>query len=178
MSIAQRISNQLQDRPEYKSMPEPTTMGPEATVAEAVAAMYNRNYGCVVVVDNDRKVMGMLTERDIMRKLVHEGKDPKQTKVADIMSSKPRVAHPTDNVVDWLRIMSNERFRRLPVVDDKGRLLKLFTQGDFVSYTWPDLLHEFTEGTKKNIRNNYPLWMLVGGIMLYSLAMILLVSAI
>ena len=45
-------------------------------------------------------------------------------------------------LLDWMRIMSNERFRRLPVVDDEGRIKAVFTQGDFVSYTWPDLIYQ------------------------------------
>lgn len=178
MAIPKTIGAQLKDRPEYKNMPTPLAMKEDATVAEAVKAMCDRNYGCVVITGDKGQVTGILTERDLMRKLLNQGKDPNTTPVSEIMSSKPRLAREDDNVVDWLRIMSNERFRRLPVVDENGKLKAVFTQGDFVSYTWPDLLHQITEGTKANVSKNYPLWMLVGGIMLYSLAMVILVSAI
>lgn len=172
------VGKQLRDRPEYKSMPKPLTFLETATAAEAVTAMCKKSFGSVIVLDEAGKVTGVVTERDIMRKLVNEEKDPKTTTLAEIMTHNPRVAHDTDNVVDWMRIMSNERFRRLPVVDENDKLKVVFTQGDFVSYTWPDLIHQATENTKENITRNYPLWMLAGGVMLYSLLMVVVVSVI
>ncbi|MDZ7711781.1 MAG: CBS domain-containing protein, partial [Rhodovibrio sp.] len=128
----------ISDRPEFKSKPTPLTFRRDATVAEAVAAMSERNYGAVIVTDQDNKVEGVMTERDVMRKIVNAERDAKQTKLSDVMTTEVRTARADDDVLDWLRIMSNERFRRLPIVDDKGRLQAVFTQGDFVSYTWPE----------------------------------------
>jgi CBS-domain-containing membrane protein len=69
--------------------------------------------------------------------------------------------------------MSNERFRHLPVLDDDGRLLNILSQGDFVSYTWPDLLLNFREKTSETLRGTAaPLPILIGGIMLYTLLII------
>ncbi len=70
-----------------------------------------------------------------MNKLVAKELDPRGTVLSDIMTANPRLARETDDLTDWLRIMSNERFRRLPVVDDNGHIKAVFTQGDFVSYT-------------------------------------------
>ena len=53
------------------------------------------------------------------------------TKIKDIMTSNPRVGYEDDDVLDWLRTMSNDRFRRLPVVDENGSIKAIFTQGDF-----------------------------------------------
>ncbi len=178
MNAADNAKTQLRDRPEFKSMPKPLTFTGDVTVVEAVRAMCQKNFGSVIVVDADGKIEGIVTERDLMRKVIDKGKDPNTTRLQDIMTGDIRVARETDNVVDWLRIMSNERFRRLPVVDENGKLLNVFTQGDFVSYTWPDLLYQVKEGTRKSVNRNFPLWVMVGGIMLYSILMIILVSAI
>lgn len=168
----------LKDRPEFASKPKPLCFPPTATVYEAVVAMSDRNFGSVVIVDNDQKVIGIATERDVMKKLVAVNKDPQQTALSEIMTHNPRLARETDDVVDWLRIMSNERFRRLPVVDDEGRIQVIFTQGDFVSYTWPDLIYQAKELAKASVGRNYPIWLIGGGIMLYSLLMIIVVSSI
>lgn len=137
-----RKGARIVDRPEYASKFRPLTARSGTTVAEAVAAMKLKNFGCIVITDESGHVEGIVTERDIMFKLVAENGDPRTVLLSDIMTSDLRMAKETDNVVDWLRIMSNERFRRLPVVDSEGRLQALLTQGDFVSYTWPDLLYQ------------------------------------
>jgi len=167
---------QLRDRPEYASKPKPLTMRREATVAEAVAAMTDKRYGSVVVVDGDDRVEGIVTERDVMTKIVHAGRDATATRLADIMTPEPRVARETDDIVDWLRIMSNERFRRLPVVDAEGRIRAVFTQGDFVSYTWPDLLYQASSLAKASIGRNWAIVLIGGGVALYSLLMVLVVG--
>jgi CBS-domain-containing membrane protein len=94
------------------------------------------------------------------------------------MTRDPRVALETDDVVDWLRIMSNERFRRLPVVDAEGRIKVVFTQGDFVSYTWPELIYQAKQLAKASVARNYAVWLIVGGIGLYALLMILVLISL
>jgi len=178
VETANRRGGRLMDRPEYKSKPKPLTKGPETTVSDAVAAMSDKSYGCVIVVDPDDRAIGVVTERDIMNKLVGKGLDPTATKLSEIMTAEPRMAREEDDMLDWLRIMSNERFRRLPVVDDEGRVKAVFTQGDFVSYTWPDLIYQAKELAKASVGRNYPVWLIGGGIMLYSILMIIVVSSI
>ena len=168
----------IMDRAEYASKPKPLTFGPDELVKPAVAAMSEMNYGSVMVIDDDRKVIGVVTERDIMKKLVNGALDPSKTKLSEIMTHEPRLAKETDDLVDWLRIMSNERFRRLPVVDEDGRIKAVFTQGDFVSYTWPDLMGQAKELAKASVFRNWPLFLIGGGIMLYSLLMIIVVRSI
>lgn len=176
MSTANPYTMQLRNRPEFASKPKPLTFPPTATVAEAVAAMSERNFGSVIVIDGDQKVIGVVTERDVMKKLVNADLSAKETRLDDIMTHDPRVARETDDVLDWMRIMSNDRFRRLPVVDEEGRIKAVFTQGDFVSYTWPDLIYQAKELAKASIGRNYPIWLIGGGIMLYSLLMIIVLT--
>ena len=123
-----------------------------------------------------KKVIGVATERDIMNKVVAKELDSHNTIVEDIMTPNPRLARETDDLIDWLRIMSNERFRRLPVVDANGEIKAVFTQGDFVSYTWPDLMYQMKSIATATVSKNFATFLIGGGIALYSLAMIILVK--
>jgi signal-transduction protein with cAMP-binding, CBS, and nucleotidyltransferase domain len=138
--------------------------------------MSKKNYGSVVVVDSDKKVIGVVTERDIMNKVVGKELNPKETLLSSIMTENPKLARETDDMLEWLRIMSNERFRRLPVVDDQGRIKAVFTQGDFVSYTWPDLMYQMKSIATATVTKNWPLFLIGGGIAIYSLVLILVIS--
>jgi CBS domain-containing protein len=68
-----------------------------------------------------------------MNKFVNKRKVAEETLVSEIMTKDVKVVRETEYVLDWFRIMSNGRFRRLPVVDESGRVVCVFTQGDFVS---------------------------------------------
>ena len=177
MSDYIRPGMRIMDRAEYHQKPKPLTFTEDATVAEAVAAMCERGYGSVIIVDSDDKVTGVVTERDVMQKIVDRDKDAKTTKLADVMTRDPRVARETDEVVDWLRMMSNERFRRLPVVDEHGRIKVVFTQGDFVSYTWPDLMHQAAQMAKATLGRNFTFVMIGGGVAIYTILMIIVLNA-
>lgn len=168
----------LKDRPEFSNKSKPLSTTPDAMVASAVGQMSAVNYGSIMVNDGEGKLIGVLTERDIMRRLVNEGRDPKTTKVEDVMTRDPRVANEDDDVTDWLRIMSNDRFRRLPVVDDEGRVQAVFTQGDFVSYTWPDLIYQAKELAKASVLDRFPILLIGGGIAVYTIVMALIFSSI
>ena len=164
------------DRPEFESKPEPLTVLPEAMASEAIERMCERKFGSSIVVYGERRVLGILTERDVMNRLVNAGLDPTKTPVRKIMTSKPRIANADDNVLDWLRIMSNERFRRLPIVNNDGELLAVMTQGDFVSYTWPELVHQAKQLAKATVTTNSQIFLVFGGIAVYSLALVLILG--
>ncbi|MEM0898629.1 MAG: CBS domain-containing protein [Pseudomonadota bacterium] len=164
------------DRIEYRSKPKPLTMDADDTVADAVAAMSSKNYGSVVITDGKGGIAGLVTERDVMKRLVNEQRDPKKTKLSDIMTTQVKTANEDDDVRDWLRVMSNERFRRLPVVDGNGRLIAMMTQGDFVSYTWPELLDQITDKAAETVGNRYQLFLIGGGVLLYSLVLVFMLG--
>lgn len=178
MAPKERGGDRLMDRAEYSSKPKPLTRGPEVMVSDAVAAMSDKNYGCVIITDPDEKVIGVVTERDIMNKIVGRGLDPKTTPLSEIMTADPRLAKETDKMLDWLRIMSNERFRRLPVVDDEGRIKVVFTQGDFVSYTWPDLMGQMKNMLRAQAMGNFHYLLIGGAILIYALAMVVVLAVV
>ena len=170
-----RIGTRLIDRPEFKTKPTPVTFNKNDTIDMAAEVMSDKNYGSVVIVDKNQKVIGIVTERDIVKKLVLKNLSPKTTKLEEIMTPNPRVADENDNVLDWLRIMSNDRFRRLPVVDKNGKIKVIFTQGDFVSYTWPDLFYQASQMAKASILGGFSIYGLITMMVIYSIAIIIAV---
>ena len=76
-----RPGSRLMDRPEYKSKQMPLTKSPDTNAFDAVIAMSKKNYGSVVVIDSEKKVIGVVTERDIMNKVVGQELHPVVTVV-------------------------------------------------------------------------------------------------
>jgi CBS domain-containing protein len=167
----------IKDRLEFMSKAPVLTFAPDAMVIDAVHAMSEKNYGACVVVNAENKPVGIITERDFMRRLLHKSLDAHTTPIRDIMSTELKLAHPEDKVVDWIRVMSNERFRHLPVVDDTGRLLNVMSQGDFISYTWPQLMVKIKDEAVKSFIERYHLYLLLGGVMLYTIVMMFVIGA-
>lgn len=167
----------IAELPEFKNKSEPFAMNGAEMVSTAVKTMAEKNFGSVVIVDKDKKVEGIVTERDLLRRLLGGKLDPEKTPLSAIMTSKPHLAHVDDEHYDWLRLMSNKRFRHLPVVDEDGRLVNLMSQGDFVSHSWPELISMFSGKATETMRGPAaPLPILFGGVMIYSLAMIALLK--
>ena len=173
----ERSGTRLIDRPEFKTKPRPITFLAKDKVSDAVKVMSEKNYGSVIIVDKQDKVIGVVTERDIVKKLVDRGLSSKNTKLEQIMTKNPRVANENDNVLDWLRIMSNDRFRRLPVVDENNKIKVIFTQGDFVSYTWPDLIYQASQMAKSTFMKGFSINSLLIFMLVYAVAVFATIRA-
>ncbi len=106
------------------------TVGPTATVAELVATLSSYNVGAMPVVDGGRLV-GIVSERDVVRRLHAAGASLLDGRVADIMTSDVTTCAPGDLVADLARVMTAGRFRHLPVVED-GELVGIVSIGDLV----------------------------------------------
>jgi CBS domain-containing protein len=169
---------QIKDRPEFKRKAAVLTFGPDDSVMEAVGIMSQRNYGAAVIVDAENKPLGIATERDFMKRLLNEGRDPRQTRLGEIMTTDLKVARAEDDLLDWLRHMSNERFRHLPVVDDEGRLISILSQGDFVSYTWPELMSRLREQARATFDISPSLFGTIGGVIIFMLAVIVILQLV
>jgi CBS domain-containing protein len=100
---------------------ESAAVPPESTVAEAVRLMLARRVGAVVVVDANR-VVGIFTERDVLKKLALSGRDPEKVPVSELMTTPVETASPQTSPGDALASMLEHHFRHLPVVDSSGRL--------------------------------------------------------
>jgi CBS domain-containing protein len=100
---------------------KPVTVGPRATLGEVATLMRQEDCGSIPVVENGRLV-GIVTDRDIVVRAIAAGKDPKSTPVSEVMSADPVTVDPKGDVKDAERQMRERQVRRLPVVED-GRLV-------------------------------------------------------
>lgn len=106
------------------------TVPPGLSVREATRGMDVRNVGAALVVGDDGALVGIFTERDLLRRVVSQGRDPNETPVAEVMTPKPDTVTPRHLAVEALRLMRDGRYRHLPVVDS-GRILGILSQRDF-----------------------------------------------
>ncbi len=101
----------------------PPSVNPEHTVAEAIKQMLDARVGAITVVDSERVVAGIFTERDVMRRVAYAGLDPKTTPISQVMSRTVELATEATTDAEALTVMLTRHYRHLPVVDAKGRLL-------------------------------------------------------
>jgi CBS domain-containing protein len=106
------------------------TVDPTATVAELISELATHNVGALPVVDGGRLV-GIVSERDVVRRLHDAGPDLLDARVGDIMITGVTTCAPGDSVADIAAVMTNRRFRHLPVVVD-GELAGIVSIGDLV----------------------------------------------
>jgi len=109
---------------------EVVTIDEEATVKEAVGLMNRHEIGCLIALKKG-KPSGILTERDLLSRVLAESKDPEKTKVSEVMSKPLVVGRPHMDVEDAARLMFKMKIKKLPVVE-KGRLVGLMTLTDLV----------------------------------------------
>ncbi len=107
------------------------TVRPSATVLEVVELLKEYNLGAVVVSPDGRQVAGIVTERDIVRRLT-EGTDFLNGPVSEVMTSDVQTCTAKDSVQSLMEIMTEQRIRHLPVVDDRGKLSGIVSIGDAV----------------------------------------------
>ena len=114
---------------------------PQDTISAAVALLRDKRIGALVVTNADGALQGILSERDIVRKLAETPGQTLPQKVEDNMTRDVMTCAPDETLVTVLRRMNEGRFRHLPVVDD-GRLCGMVTIGDVVSYRLNELEYE------------------------------------
>jgi CBS domain-containing protein len=110
---------------------------PTASVLEAARLMNDRGVGGVVVVDEANSLLGIFTERDILRRVVAAGLPPETTRVADVFTRDIVTCTPDMNVEEIGSIMTTRRVRHLPVVDVAG-LRGVVTIGDLLAHRLSD----------------------------------------
>jgi CBS domain-containing protein len=94
-------------------------MSEQDTVLDAVNKMMALNIGAVVVVDGDDNLIGIVTERDMTRRVIAAGLDAGATSLGEIMTKDPDTLAPDDSALDALELMRVREFRHLPVTDDR-----------------------------------------------------------
>ena len=107
----------------------PCSIESDKSVAYAAKMMRDENVGLAPIVERDRLV-GTVTDRDIAIRVVAEGKDPESTKVKEIASTNLVTVDPQQDLDEALRLMAQHQVRRLPVVEEDGRLVGIVAQAD------------------------------------------------
>jgi CBS domain-containing protein len=95
-----------------------SALKPENTAYEAATMMTTANIGAIVVLDAKGRLTGIVTERDMTRRIVAKGLDPKETPLSEIMTKNPDTLSPEDSAFDALELMQARNYRHLPVVED------------------------------------------------------------
>ena len=117
---------------------EVKSTNPDSTLASVANAMWSENIGSLPVVDSQGKAVGIVTDRDISMSSFLNHKSLWELRVQDVIhGQKLWTCHPDDPVEKALDLMQEHEVRRLPVVDQKGRLVGLLSLGDLVSVASP-----------------------------------------
>ena len=120
---------------------EVATVTQTTTVTGLLAEMAVRNVGAMVVVGADGVVVGIVSERDIVRRLQSDGADLLRTPVTDVMSNVVISCGPGDSIDDLAALMTHNRIRHVPVLDN-GRLAGIVSIGDVVKNRLEELSEE------------------------------------
>jgi CBS domain-containing protein len=136
----------------HKKGTDVATVDGKTAVLDAAKTMNQRRIGAVVVTDGDR-VVGIFTERDILNRIVAAGKDPKTTRIEEVMTSPMACCRRDTRLTECRTVMTQKRIRHLPVVEE-GKLFGLISAGDIVAGEVADqqatieYLHEYLYGRR------------------------------
>ena len=106
------------------------SIGPDASVLDAIQAMADKRAGALIVLQGP-KLVGIISERDYAREVILKGRKSHDTSVAEIMSSKVVTVSSSESVRSSLALMTDNHIRHLPIVDD-GRVMGVVSIGDLV----------------------------------------------
>lgn len=114
---------------------------PDESLGQAVNVLRDKGIGALLVTDDAGELCGILSERDIVRKLADTPGQTLPQKVGDVMTKEVKTCSPEDTLVSVLQTMNTGRFRHMPVTDPSG-LIGMITIGDVVNFRLNELEHE------------------------------------
>ncbi len=117
------------------------TVSPSAMVMDAIRRMNLHRIGALIVLQ-DSQIVGILTERDILRRVTAQLRSPREVPVQDVMTSTVICGSPTTSIDEARRIMNERRIRHLPIIDATGELHGLISIGDIDAFS--NFTHEHT----------------------------------
>ncbi|MBI5907886.1 MAG: CBS domain-containing protein [Burkholderiales bacterium] len=122
--MAERTAFQSTPRRHVVSLP------PQASVWEAACVMTKANCGSVLIIDGAGVMQGILTERDLMTRVLAKALNAEKTPVSEVMTHHPQCVAPEMTVPDAVLIMLERGFRHLPIVSSRGKILGVFSVRD------------------------------------------------
>lgn len=164
------------DMPEFKDKTEVLSMDVKATLCDAIDAMCENRVGSVLALEKG-KLVGIFTERDLLRRVAGCRLELDKIKLGDVITRDIKTANPDDKVLDSMRRMSQGRFRHLPVIDEKGKIVGMLSQGDFVALSMSDAWRRFTDTAKAGIFSSYQPFMILLGVAIYTIVLISFLSS-
>ncbi len=135
--------------------PEPASVRIEASVADAIRMMLDRHVGAVGVVDNEDRVAGIFTERDVLMRMSLSGRDPSQTPIREVMTTPVEMAAPETPPGQAMATMVERHYRHLPVVDDHAHLLGILSIRNLLEWRVDDLTQEL-DSLEQYVANDGP----------------------
>ena len=124
------------------------TIGSEATVTEAVTRLVENDIGSLPVVDGAGRLVGIFTERDILRGLKARGEAFCHARIGDVMTRDPVSCHESDSIQDAMGKMSEYKIGQLPVLDERHAVVGVVSVGDMVK-----MMHEAAEAENRHLLN-------------------------
>ncbi len=122
----------MTERTVFQSMSQRhvVSLNPQASVWEAACVMTKANCGSVLIIDAGGAMIGILTERDLMTRVLAKALDPQTTKVSEVMTHDPQSVGPDTKVSEAVLIMIERGFRHLPIVTPAAKILGVFSVRD------------------------------------------------
>jgi CBS domain-containing protein len=127
----------------------PRAVTPETTVSEAAQLMKSEDIGSLPILDGEQ-LAGMVTDRDIVIRAIAEGKDPRGMPVREVASRELVKVHADEDLSSAFQLMASHQVRRLPVVDDEGRLVGILAQADVAVEAKEKAVGEMVEEISKS----------------------------
>lgn len=112
---------------------------PSATIVELLALLAEHRVGALIVADKDEAMVGIVSERDVVRRLNERGPDLLDEPVSAIMTTDVHTCRSVDLIDDLMRSMTEQRIRHIPVVDDAGAVAGIVSIGDIVKHRMDEL---------------------------------------
>ena len=134
---------------------EPAVVSLEASVSDAIHTMLDRHVGAVAVIDAEKRVAGIFTERDVLRKFALSGLDPRTTPVRDLMTTPVEMATLSTGPGEAMANMVERHYRHLPVADDNGKLLGILSIRHLLQWRIDDLTQEL-DSLEQYVANDGP----------------------
>ncbi|WEU40126.1 MAG: CBS domain-containing protein [Candidatus Odinarchaeum yellowstonii] len=115
------------------AMREPKTCPPEMKINEAAQIMRKERIGSLIVVDENQKIQGLVTERDLVYRVLAEDRKPSNYTVKDVMTTNIVTVKPYNTIFEAIKIMREKHVRRLPVMKE-DKLIGIITEREILSY--------------------------------------------
>jgi CBS domain-containing protein len=124
----------LRDRVRVLAPSEPIKLTEDTTVHAAITQMAEKRRAAVVIVDAQGRLAGIFTERDLLRRVAVPGRDPRQTRLGEVMTRDPEALGPDDLICFAINRLHNASYRTIPLVDAERRPLGIMTVNDIVQW--------------------------------------------